>query len=179
MTLHSFNTGHLFHSILSPANYARFFTEENPAETQVQFLRHTRPFLSPLVPLFLIGIATCWEGRIYRQKCLQNYIGSIVSIWWTLCGSPEKNSDPSVFSGYVRRGCSLINIISVLYNIGSGYEMKQDFHQAVVAPFGTPFQLPVSFLLTCLPRFLQILEGLARGCHNRVNTCHWARTSAS
>lgn len=63
------------------------------------------------MPLFLIGIETCWEGRIYRQKRLRNYIGSIVSIWWTLCGSPEKNSDPSVFSGYVRRGYSLINII--------------------------------------------------------------------
>jgi len=37
-----------------------------------------------------------------------------------LCGSPEKISDPSVFSGYVRRGCSLTNIASVLDSTGSG-----------------------------------------------------------
>lgn len=87
---------------------------------------------SALLPLFLGGIETCWEGRVWRQKCLRNCIGSIVSIWWTLHVSPEKNSDPSIFSEYVRRGCSLINIINVLNSIGSGYEIKQDFGQAVV-----------------------------------------------
>lgn len=128
----SFNTGHVFPSVHFPENYIRFFTEEIHAETQVQFHGHTCPFLSPVMPLFLIGIETCWEGRICRQKCLRNYTGSIVSIWWTLCGSPEENSDPSVFSVYVRRGCSLINISSVLVSIGSGYEMKWEFHQAAV-----------------------------------------------
>lgn len=103
MTLHTFLTGHLFHSVLSPANSVRFFTEEIRSETQVQSLWHTCPFLSPFMPLFLIGFETCWEGRICRQKCLRNCIGSIVSIWWTLCGLPEKNSDESVFSGYVRK----------------------------------------------------------------------------
>lgn len=131
MALYSFNTEHLFHSVLSPANFVRLFTDEICDEMQFQFLGCTCPFLSPLMPLFLIGIETCWEGRICRQKCLRNFIGSIVSIWWTLCGSPEKTSDPSVFSGYVRRGCCLINIISVLDSTGSGYEMKPDFHWAV------------------------------------------------
>lgn len=176
----------LFHSrpslsLRSLANYIGFFTEEIHSQTQVQLLWHTCPFLSPFMPLFLIGFETCWEGRICRQKCLRNCIGSIISIWWTLCGSPEKNSYPSVFSGYLRRDCSLINIISALDSSRSGYEMKQDFDHAVgnkYFPFGTPFQLLVSFFLTSLPRFLQILRGLAGGCHDPVKMCHWARTSA-
>lgn len=179
MTLHSFITDHLFHSALSPASYIGFFTEERHSETQVQSLRHTCPFLSPFMPLFPIGFETCWEGRICRQKCLRNFIGSIVSIWWALCGSPEKNSYPSVFSAYVR-DCSLINIISVLDSSRSGYERKQDFHHAVVNklfPFGILFWLLGSFFLTSLPRFLQILRGLAGGCHNPVKMCRWARAS--
>lgn len=181
MTLHSFIPGHLFHSVLSPANHVRFFTKEIHSETQVQSLWYTCPFLSPFMPLFLIGFETCWEGRICRQKCLRSYIGSIVSIWWTLCGSPEKNSYPSVYFGYVRRDCSLINTIGVLDSSRSGCEMKWGFHQAVVNkefPFGTPFQLPVSFFLNSLRRFLQILRGLAGECHNPVKMCRLPRTSA-
>lgn len=109
ITFTSWNTDMTLHSFNARAIHA---------EIWVQFLGHTCPFLSPLMPLFLIGVETCWEERICRQKCLRNYMGSVVSIWWTLCGSPEKNSDPSVFSGSVRRGCSLINITSVLDSIG-------------------------------------------------------------
>lgn len=88
-------------------------------------------FPQPFYALALIGFKTCWAGRICRQKCLKNYIGSIVSIWWTLCGSPGKSSYPSVFSGYKRRDWSLRNI-GALDSSRSGYEMKQNFHHAVV-----------------------------------------------
>lgn len=49
--------------------------------------------------------------------------------------------------------------------------MKWGFPHAAVNkefPFETPFQLPVSFYLNSLPRFLQILRGLAGECRNTV-----------